>query len=148
MFVLSCAVERLNAKDKWIAFTMVQTRCFFFYLETVLSCVLNTARCFFRAKLHLQLGNLNKLRGNLTKTVLFLCKKHRNAVLKTLESGVFYTTLYRSVASTTRQINISCGGWKSSMERLFKWVGKYCRRSKRRKCWSSPCIPGATIRCM
>jgi hypothetical protein len=31
------------------------------------------------------------------ETVLFLCEKHWNAVLKTLESGVFYTTLYRSV---------------------------------------------------
>lgn len=30
------------------------------------------------------------------ETVLFLCKKHWNAVLKTLESDVFYTTLYRS----------------------------------------------------
>jgi hypothetical protein len=38
------------------------------------------------------------LRGILTKTVLFLCKKHWNAVLKTLESGVFYTTLYRSAS--------------------------------------------------
>jgi hypothetical protein len=38
------------------------------------------------------------LRGILTKTVLFLCEKHWNAVLKTLESGVFYTTLYRSVS--------------------------------------------------
>jgi hypothetical protein len=37
------------------------------------------------------------LQGNLTKIVLFLCEKHWNAALKTLESGVFYTTLYRSV---------------------------------------------------
>jgi hypothetical protein len=47
------------------------------------------------------LGNLNKLRGILTKTVLFLCKKHWNAVLKTLESGLFYTTLYRSECGIT-----------------------------------------------
>jgi hypothetical protein len=72
------------------------TNAVFFYLETVLFLCFKHRAVFFRAKLHLKLGNLNKLRGILTKTVLFLCKKHWNAVLKTLESGVFYTTLYRS----------------------------------------------------
>jgi hypothetical protein len=72
------------------------TNAVFFYLEMVLFLCFKHRTVFFRAKLHLKLGILNRLRGILTKTVLFLCEKHWNAVLKTLESGVFYTTLYRS----------------------------------------------------